>query len=144
MFAAEPRAMSGPPPKSDIAVKIVDTPDKLSSLVRELDRAKVIAFDTETTSTDEMQAEIVGISLAVKEGEGYYIPLAHLAGQNLPVREVIEALRGPLTSPRISKVAHHAKYDYIVLARHGLEVAPLGFDTMIAEFVVDPARATWA
>ncbi|MFH1183747.1 MAG: DNA polymerase I, partial [Chloroflexota bacterium] len=123
---------------TNIALTIVDTPEKLEALVRELDRAPVISFDTETTSTDEMQAEIVGISLAVKEGAGYYIPLAHLAGQNLPVDQVIEALRGPLTSPRIPKIAHNAKYDYIMLARHGLVVAPLGFDTMIAEFVVDP------
>jgi len=149
MFAPEPRAARPHPGASaspwdtsprdtDIDVKIVDTPDKLDALVRELDQAKVIAFDTETTSTDEMQAEIVGISLAVKEGEGYYIPLAHLAGQNLPVEQVIGALRGPLTDKHIPKIAHHAKYDYIVLVRHGLVVAPLGFDTMIAEFVVDP------
>lgn len=130
--------VQGLAPESNISVRIVDTAEKLDLLVRELDHAPVISFDTETTSTDEMQAEIVGISLAVKEGEGYYIPLAHLAGQNLPVEQVIGALRGPMTSPRISKVAHHAKYDYIVLVRHGLEVAPIGFDTMIAEFVVNP------
>jgi DNA polymerase-1 len=139
MFAAEPRAAFTAPVKTDIALKIVDTADKLEALVRELDQAGVISFDTETTSTDEMQAEIVGISLAVREGEGYYIPLAHLAGQNLPLKQVIEALRGPLTSRKVPKVAHNAKYDYIMLARHGLTVAPLGFDTMIAEFVVDPS-----
>ena len=110
-----------------------------ADLARELAKAKVISFDTETTSTDEMQAEIVGISLAIKEGQGYYIPLGHLAGQNLPVEQVISALRGPMTDPKIPKVAHNAKYDYIMLARHGLTVAPLGFDTMIAEFVVDPS-----
>ncbi len=118
---------------------VVDTPDKLEALVRQLDQAEVIAFDTETTSTEEMEAELVGISLAVREGQGYYIPVAHLAGQNLPVEQVIGALRGPMSSPRIPKVGHHAKYDYIVLKRHGLTVAPLGFDTMIAEFVVDPS-----
>ena len=68
----------------------MDTPEKLADLARELAKAKVISFDTETTSTDEMQAEIVGISLAIQEGEGYYIPLGHLAGQNLPLEQVIE------------------------------------------------------
>ena len=132
-------AVVGPPPPSNIEVLVVDSSDKLEALVRQLDQAEVIAFDTETTSTDEMEAELVGISLAVREGQGYYIPVAHLAGQNLPIEQVIGALRGPMCSPRIPKVGHHAKYDYIVLKRHGLTVAPLGFDTMIAEFVVDPS-----
>ena len=128
-----------PVPPPDIQVELVDTSAKLEELVRALDQAQVIAFDTETTSTEEMEAELVGISLAVREGQGYYIPLAHAAGQNLPVEQVVSALRGPMTDPRIPKVAHHAKYDYIVLKRHGLTVTPLGFDTMIAEFVVDPS-----
>ena len=59
--------------------------EKLADLVKELNKAKVISFDTETTSTEEMKAEIVGISLAVKEGEGYYIPVGHRAGTNLPL-----------------------------------------------------------
>ncbi len=117
----------------------MDTSAKLASLVKELNKAKVIAFDTETTSTDEMKAVIVGISLAVKEGQGYYIPVGHAGGGNLPLDEVIEALRAPMTNPKIGKVAHHAKYDFIVLARYGLRVAPLTFDTMLAEFVVDPS-----
>ena len=140
MFTSEPRGLATAMPAipSEIEVKVVDTTEKLEALARELEGAEVIAFDTETTSTDEMQAELVGLSLAVREGEGYYVPLGHLAGRNLPVEQVLGALRGPLTSRRIPKVAHHAKYDYIVLARYGLQVAPLGFDTMIAEFIVDP------
>ncbi len=86
-----------------------------------------------------MQAEIVGISLAIKEGEGYYIPIGHSAGNNLSLEQAISILHEPLTNPRISKVAHNAKYDYIVLARHGLVVTPITFDTMIAEFIVDPS-----
>jgi DNA polymerase-1 len=99
----------------------------------------VISFDTETTSTDEMQAELVGISLALRAGQGYYIPVGHAAGENLPLEQVLSALRPAFTDPKIGKVAHNAKYDYIMLARHGLIVAPITFDTMIAEFVVDPA-----
>jgi len=122
-----------------LKVEVVDTSAKLEALVEALTKAKAIAFDTETTSTDEIRADIVGISLAVDEGEGYYIPLGHLAGQNLPLEQVINALRGPMTDARIPKVAHNAKYDYIILKRHGLTVTPLGFDTMIAEFLVDPS-----
>ena len=138
MFGDEAPTISAPQPGVDIDVQIVDTSAALDTLVEKLNKAKVISFDTETTSTDEMQAELVGISLAIEEGTGYYIPVGHSSGQNLPHEEVISALREPLTNPKIGKMAHNAKYDYIVLARYGIEVAPLTFDTMIAEFVVDP------
>ena len=85
-----------------------------------------------------MRAKIVGISLAIKEGEGYYIPVGHTAGTNLPLKDVISALRAPMTDTKIGKIAHNAKYDYIVLARYGLWVSPLTFDTLLAEFIVDP------
>lgn len=141
MFANEapPAVMYTPTNPLNIEVRIVDTDKKLAELVKELNKAKVISFDTETTSTEEMKAEIVGISLAVKEGEGYYIPTGHRAGTNLPLEQVLNALRGPMTDPKIGKIAHNAKYDYIVLARHGLRVSPLTFDTMLAEFIVDPS-----
>ncbi|MEW5941094.1 MAG: 5'-3' exonuclease H3TH domain-containing protein, partial [Chloroflexota bacterium] len=138
MFA-EQHAVYAPKVESNLETIIVDTPAKLAALVKELNAARLIAFDTETTSTEEMQANLVGISLAVKEGQGYYIPVGHLTGANLPVADVIETLRAPMTNPKIGKAAHHAKYDFIVLAKHGLRVAPLAFDTMLAEFIVDPS-----
>ena len=123
----------------NIEVNILETNEKLADLVKALNKEKVISFDTETTSTEEMKADIVGISLAIKEGEGYYIPVGHSAGTKLPLEKVLSALKGPLTNPKIGKIAHNAKYDYIVLARHGLYVSPLTFDTMLAEFIIDPA-----
>ena len=138
MFAAEPQVIT-PKADSNVTVHIVDTDKKLSDLVKALNNAKVISFDTETTSTEEMQADIVGISLAVNEGEGYYIPIGHLAGVNLPLQQVIDALQEPLTNPKIGKLAHNAKYDYIILAKAGLTVTPLTFDTMLAEFIIDPS-----
>ncbi|HET9906637.1 MAG TPA: DNA polymerase I [Anaerolineales bacterium] len=139
MFVNEPQVVYAPTNNLNIEVIVVDTDKKLVNLVKELNKAKVISFDTETTSTEEMKAEIVGISLAIKEGEGYYIPTGHLAGTNLPLDQVISALQAPLTNAKIGKIAHNAKYDYIVLARHGLKVSPLTFDTMLAEFIIDPS-----
>lgn len=139
MFANEPPVIVAPKITSNIIVNTIDTDKKLADLVKTLKKAKVISFDTETTSTEEMKADIVGISLAIKEGEGYYIPTGHTAGNNLPLKQVIEALQGPLTDPKIGKVAHNAKFDYIVLAKHGLHVSPLTFDTMLAEFIIDPS-----
>jgi len=139
MFVNEPQVIVAPKVDSNIEVRIIDTSEKLTDLVKTLNKAKIISFDTETTSTEEMRADIVGISLAVKEGEGYYIPIGHNAGNNLSLDKVLSALKDPLTNPRIGKVAHNAKYDYIVLAKFGLKVSPLTFDTMLAEFIIDPS-----
>ena len=138
MFANEPAPIIAPKVQSNITVNIVDTSKKLAELVKTLNASKIISFDTETTSTEEMRAEVVGISLAVKEGEGYYIPIGHRAGTNLPLKEVLSALQAPMTNSKIGKIAHNAKYDYIILAKHGLHVSPLTYDTMLAEFIVDP------
>lgn len=139
MFAEEAAPIAVEIRPSNIEVIIVDTTDKLKKLAQELNNAKVISFDTETTDTDEMKADLVGISLAVREGQGYYIPVGHAAGNNLPLEKVIDALTPAMTKPNTGKLAHNAKYDYIVLARHGLTVTPLTFDTMLAEFIVDPS-----
>jgi len=138
LFGEEAPTLSAPQSGIDIDTQVVDTTEKLEKLVAALNKAEVISFDTETTSTDEMQAELVGISLSIKEGTGYYIPIGHKKGQNLFVEQVVSALREPMTNPKIGKIAHNAKYDYIMLARYGLAVTPLAFDTMIAEFVIDP------
>jgi DNA polymerase-1 len=138
MFVNEPQVVTEIKP-SNIEVVIVDTEAKLRDLVKELSKAKVISFDTETTDTDEMRADMVGISLSVQEGTGYYIPIGHTSGNNLSLEMVIEALMPSMTNPKIGKLAHNAKYDYILLARHGLVTSPLTFDTMLAEFIADPS-----
>ncbi len=125
---------------------------QLSALVNELNAAELIAFDTETTSVDQMSAELVGISLAVDKKRGYYVPVGHRAtgeagqanlfaepvGDQLPLATVIAALRGPLESAGIAKVAHNAVYDLMILRRYGISVAPIAHDTMIAEWVKNP------
>ncbi|MGD2252431.1 MAG: DNA polymerase I [Anaerolineales bacterium] len=122
---------------------IVDDAEKLHQLERRLEKASAIAFDVETTSTDAMQAKLVGISLAVSPEEGFYLPVGHTpataGGPQLEIRTTIQALQSPLTDSRIHKVGHNLKYDHILLARHGLRAQPLTFDTMIAEWLIDPA-----
>jgi len=134
-----PEPVEGSGTMPGMKVTVVDTAAQLSALAEALNAASVISFDTETTSTDEMTAGLVGISLAVKEGEGYYIPVGHNAGTQLPLEGVLSALRIPLTDARIPKIGHNLKYDFIMLARQGLFVVPLSFDTMIAEWVIDPS-----
>ncbi len=139
MFVNEPQVIYAATQASNIEVFIVDTQDKLNDLAKELAKASIISFDTETTSTEEMQAEIVGISLAVKVGQAYYIPVGHSSGNNLPIKKVIAAITPSMTDAKIGKVAHNAKYDYIILARYGLVTTPLTFDSMLAEFIIDPS-----
>ena len=122
-----------------IKVEIIETEEQLQNLVKILTKADLIAFDTETTSTDQMQADLVGISLAVREDSGYYIPVGHKEGKQLPIDKVIAAIKDPLTDPAIKKMGHNIKYDYILLARSGLKVNPLSFDSMIAEWVINPS-----
>jgi DNA polymerase-1 len=143
---------SAPPPDGPTQTVVVQTPAALEALVKTLNAAPFITFDVETTHTDPMRAELVGIALCVKEGEGYYIPVGHksevassLSDVGLRTSDseqwsatVLTALQKPLTNPRIPKYGHNVKYDYAVLARYGLKVAPLAFDTMLAEWLSDP------
>jgi DNA polymerase-1 len=138
--APTPKAVRESQLKTNILkVHVVDSTAGLTALAKALAHASIISFDTETTSTDEMTASLVGISLAVKEGEGYYIPVGHHVGTQLPLEQIISAIRSPMTDARIPKIGHHLKYDFIMLARCGLRAAPLGFDTMVAGWVVDPS-----
>jgi DNA polymerase-1 len=118
----------------------ITTSAGLSDLVARLSGAQAFAFDTETTSIDSMQAELVGIALACEPGEGYYIPVGHETGEiQLSLSEVKAALGPLLADPDLDKYAHHAKYDMEVLERVGIKVQGLAFDTMIAEWVLNPA-----
>lgn len=122
-----------------VKATIVNATHTLNDLIDTLNKAELIAFDTETTDTDVMSADLVGISLAVEPDHGYYIPLGHNDGEQLSKDEVFDALAGPLTDPKIDKAGHNLKYDLLVLKRAGLRVSPLTFDTMIAEWLINPA-----
>ena len=136
---SSPETAPASPPTGAAQTQIVDSPEALENLVARLSNAKIIAFDTETTSTDQMRADLVGISLAVEPEAGFYIPVGHREGRQLPLQTVLEALRPALTDPGIPKAGHNLKYDFVLLARHGLRAAPLAFDTMLAEWLIDPA-----
>jgi len=119
---------------------IVDSAEALEELAQRLQRAETIAIDTETTSTDQMLAKLVGISLAIEPDKGYYIPVGHnTTDPQLPLDLILKQLQRPLTDKAIPKAGHNLKYDYIVLARIGLCVEPLTFDTMIAEWLTNPS-----
>ena len=139
MFAAAP--IVAPAEVSPEA--LIDTAEKLEALGRRLAEAREIAFDVETTDTNAMRAELVGIALAFADDDGVYIPTGHLpefaGGPQLGREVVLEAVGPALVRDSLAKVGHNLKYDFTVLGRLGLRVAPLSFDTMIAEWLCDPA-----
>ncbi|WP_137919639.1 DNA polymerase I [Hydrogenophaga sp. 2FB] len=102
--------------------------------------AELVALDTETTSLDEMRAEIVGISFSVKPGEAAYIPLRHSgpdAPEQLPFDEVLARLKPWLEDPSKLKLGQHIKYDRHVFANHGIEVQGYVHDTMLQSYVLE-------
>ncbi len=111
---------------------VVDTREKLAQLVAELSESESFAFDTETTGLDPMAAELVGLSFSTAPGKGWYVPLAHQEGEQIPLEEALAALRPVLESPSSGKTAHNANYDLSVLANQGVKVANVDFDTMVA------------
>ncbi len=142
LFGEEIRVIStAPVVPATIDVHLVDNEAALEDLVKRLAASDEVAVDTETTSTDPVRASLVGISLSVKEGEGFYIPVGHQPelGNQLPLEKVIAALGKAFSEPSLKKVGHHIKYDQIVLTRHGLRLHPLSYDTMIAEWLINPA-----
>lgn len=115
----------------------ITTEAALGEMVAELARQKVFAFDTETTSVDTITAKLVGISLSWKAGEAYYIPVGHQHGEQLDVGVVIRALGPIFEDATIQKTGHNIKFDYEMLAGAGVRVAGIGFDTMIAAFLLN-------
>ncbi len=151
-----PRAPKPRPPLQLGRYHIIDTEAAFDELLSALGAAEGFAFDVETTSTDPMVADLVGIAFALKEGEAYYIPVGHkphtrsqmleaspdrkqASLPQLPLDLVLSKARPLLENEALPKYAHNGKYDIAVLAHHGIRVEGLAFDTMIAEWLIDPA-----
>ena len=105
-----------------------------------LQKAQLIAFDTETTSLNYMDAELVGVSFCIEEGEAAYVPVAHDypdAPTQLSREFVLDALKPILESSNIMKVGQHIKYDKNVLANYDITLNGIGFDTMLESYVLN-------
>ncbi|PSD26515.1 DNA polymerase I, partial [Stenotrophomonas maltophilia] len=116
------------------------TSGQLQAWIERLQQAELISFDTETDALDAMRARLVGISLAVEPGRAAYIPVGHDypgAPAQLPMQQVLDALRPVLQDPAKKKLGQHGKYDLHVLRRHGVEVQGYHDDTMLESFVLN-------
>ena len=136
------------PPLDRALYETVSTPEALAAWVARIREWGRVALDTETTSLDEMRAELVGISLCTGPGEAAYIPVGHrasaatdlfgsdaLASGQLPLAHVLDALRPVLEADDVLKIGQNVKYDWKVLARHGIAVAPFD-DTMLQSYAL--------
>ncbi|MGN6768681.1 MAG: DNA polymerase I [Rhizobiaceae bacterium] len=119
----------------------------LEAWVKEASEAGLVAFDTETTSLDPMQAELCGFSLAIGPGRAAYVPLNHKSGagdllggglheNQIPIREALAAIKPMMEDASVLKIAQNAKYDWLVMRRHGIDAAPID-DTMLISYVLD-------
>ncbi len=122
-------------PQTGADYALVDTSEKLNELVLSLQNAKRIAVDTETTSLDTFEAELAGMSFSIEPGKARFISFNHSALQR---ESTLEILRPLLENPSILKTGQNLKYDILVLKKYGIELSPVGFDTMLASYVLDP------
>ena len=114
--------------------------ERFSAWVAKLEKAELIAFDTETTSLNYMDAELVGVSFCIEEGEAAYVPVAHDypdAPAQLSREFVLDALKPILESDTVIKVGQHIKYDKNVLANYDITLNGIGFDTMLESYVLN-------
>ena len=109
----------------------VQTEAQLDAMLAALHEAGSFAFDTETTSTDPMRADLVGLSFSVAPGRAWYVPVGHREGTQLPLEQVLAKVRPLMESPDLGKCAHNANYDLMMLANYGITVQNLECDTMI-------------
>ena len=127
-----------------VVFRSITTKEELSALVAAAKEKNRLAVGVETTSKAATRAVLVGVSLSVQPGEGFYLPLLHRyigAPKQLGMDEVREILGPVLNDPSIAKVGHDLKYIDVVLTRHGLPLRGITFDTMMASYLVDPERA---
>ena len=138
--AAEDLVSAAEEPEYAAEFHTILTQEAFSNWLQRLTNAPLFAFDTETTSVDAQQARLVGISFSVAEGEGAYVPLAHSymgVPEQLDKDQVLDALRPLLEDPAVIKVCQNGKYDINVLARYGIAVQGVLFDTMLESYVLN-------
>lgn len=127
-------------PEQENNYEVVLEATEFDRWLEKLSSAEIIAFDTETTSLDYMNAELVGMSFAIVAGEAAYVPVAHDyegAPTQLSLETVLAGLKPILENPDIKKIGQNMKYDMSVMARYDVEIKGLAFDTMLESYVLN-------
>ncbi|MBU2234120.1 MAG: DNA polymerase I [Proteobacteria bacterium] len=121
--------------------RIVRTPEELEALVVRLGQVRDFSLDPVTSSAEAMRASLVGLAVSPSKGEGFYIPIAHEDGaQPLPAGKILNALAPCLADPSMPKHGHDLKISLIVLSESGVSLRGLGCDTLVASYLLNPAK----
>ncbi len=131
--------------KTEKIYKLITETKEMEKLANVLENKGLFAVDTETTSKHPTQADLVGLSFSFRENQGFYIPVGHTfpdENEQPSKDEIMRIFKPVLENPEIKKVGQNIKYDYIVLARYGIEMQGIFFDTMIASHLLNPAIRT--
>ena len=120
---------------TDKVYQYIDSPKAQRVLVENLLSQKAVCFDTETTSLEETEAELIGLSFSYKKGLAYYIPISENQEE---AKKTLEIFRPFFEKRDVLKIAHNIKYDYKVLKNYDIEVQGAIFDTMIAHYLINP------
>ena len=115
--------------------KLVEDEEEMHALSQKFLSAKTLSLDTETTGTDAMTAELVGLSFAVEEFEAYYIPVPP---EREEAQKIVDIFKPAYENPSSLKTGQNIKYDMLVLARYGVDIKGKMFDTMVAHYVLQP------
>ena len=136
----QPSAEEAPDSAAQLDYQPVQTAEQLEAMLAAIQENGGFAFDTETTSLDAMQAELVGMSFSTSPGRSWYVPVGHKEGEQLPLEQVLARVRTLMESEDLAKCAHNANYDVTVLANHGIQCRNVDFDTMIAAHLLGKAH----
>lgn len=115
--------------------KLVEDEEEMRALSQKFLSAKTLSLDTETTGTDAMTAELVGLSFAVEEFEAYYIPVPP---EREEAQKIVDIFKPAYENPSSLKTGQNIKYDMLVLAHYGVDIKGKMFDTMVAHYVLQP------
>ena len=115
--------------------KLIEDEEEMRALSQKFLSAKTLSLDTETTGTDAMTAELVGLSFAVEEFEAYYIPVPP---EREEAQKIVDIFKPAYENPSSLKTGQNIKYDMLVLARYGVDIKGKMFDTMVAHYVLQP------
>lgn len=116
--------------QENVKYKLVKAEMELKDFVSKISKVNEFVFDTETTSLDQMEARLIGLSFAWKEQEAFYVPEKILKTKS--GKKILDIFK----DPKIKKIAHNAKYDYHVMKNYGVEVENIYFDTMVASYLL--------
>jgi DNA polymerase I len=116
---------------------LIDTPELRQSLIHFMSLQDAICFDTETTSVDAVEAELVGMSFAYRAGEGYYIPVP---ANREEAQAIVDEFKPIFLNEKIEKIAQNIKYDLMVLTQYGVEMKGKTYDTMLAHYLIEPEK----